>query len=455
MLSNTIKHQKNFFSESKLLLMLAIPLIMSGVIETSVGFFSNIFLARLGTETLAAGGLVNWVYATLMIIVWGSTSAVTTLAARYYGENNLTEIRCILYASLLLILIMILPATLIMWNLSPILLFFGQKPSIVALAEPYLHSITYAIIPDFLVTILLQFIVGLGRTKTNLVFSLLFVPINLIANYCLMFGKFGLPALGIAGIGWGASFTFWILVIGFYTYFFLEKSFRIYFKIPDFYKIYAAAKEIIHIGLPLGLMYCLEVAFFLAISIITGLISESIQSANQITLQFYWLFSVVTFSFAQAITIKVAHSIGQNDRQAINYATYLGVFYTSAFMFITALLYWFFAGQLISIDLKSTPENASIINLAKAFFSIAALIQLTEAVRFSFFAALRAFKDTRYTLFNSILIYWLLALPLGCLLAFRFNMGGLGIWWAWLIGQIIGTPLLIWRCRRKIKEYFV
>ena len=65
-----VHYSKNFFSESKILLVLAIPLIISGIIETSVGFFSNIFLAHLGATSLAAGALVNWVFTTLIIIIW-------------------------------------------------------------------------------------------------------------------------------------------------------------------------------------------------------------------------------------------------------------------------------------------------------------------------------------------------------------------------------------------------
>ncbi len=82
---------KSFFSESKILLMLSIPLIMSGIIDTSVGFFSNIFLAHLGAISLAAGALVNWVFTTLMVIIWGTLSVITILVARYYGAKKMTR----------------------------------------------------------------------------------------------------------------------------------------------------------------------------------------------------------------------------------------------------------------------------------------------------------------------------------------------------------------------------
>ena len=79
---NIVRTSKNFGSESKILLILALPLITSGIIETSIGFFSNVFLAHLSTASLAAGALVNWVFTTLMVIIWGTLSAITTLVAR-------------------------------------------------------------------------------------------------------------------------------------------------------------------------------------------------------------------------------------------------------------------------------------------------------------------------------------------------------------------------------------
>jgi multidrug resistance protein, MATE family len=448
--------QNKLLAESKLLLRLAIPLIMGSVAETAIGFFSNIFLAHLSTASLAAGALVNWVFTTIMVIAWGTFSAVTTLAARYHGAKNDTQNRCVLYAGLLLALLCMLPAMLLLWHLAPIFLFFGQNPSTVLLAQAYLHGLTWAIIPDFIITVLLQFVAGLGRTKTNLVFSLLFVPTNIFFNYGLMFGKFGLPDLGIAGIGWGAALSFWIISTGFIIYFGCNKSYRVYLPLPHWQKIRLALQEILQVGFPLGLMYCVEVGFFLAMTLVMGMINENTLSANQVTLQFYWLFSIVSFSWAQGITIRVGHSMGSHNKKAVNYATYLGSFYTCLFTLFPMVLYWFFAKEIISLDFNlQVPSNAITIHLATEFLAIAALVQFVEAIRFAFFGALRGLKDTRFTLVISIFIYWMVTLPLCYLLGIVFKMEGAGIWWATLLGQIIGTPLLIWRYRRKVVAYFL
>lgn len=450
---SVVHYSKAFFSESKTLLILAFPLIMSGIIETSVGFFSNIFLAHLGATSLAAGALVNWVFTTLMVIIWGTLSAITTLVARYYGAKKNNEISCVFYAGLFLAIALMLPAMLLLWNLSPLFLFFGQAPATVKLAQFYLHGLTWAIIPDFIITILLQFVAGLGRTKTNLVFSFLFVPLSIFFNYSLMFGKFGFPNLGIAGIGWGAAMTFWIITLGFSVYFCLNKSYRIYFKLPHWKKIISQLYEIFQVGLPLGLTYFFEVGFFLAMSLFMGRINADTLSANQITLQFFWLFSIVTFALAQGITIRVGHSVGQNNKKAVNNATCVGIFYSTAFMLLVAIIYWGFPEKLIAIDFNVNDiNNANLAMLTKEFLALAALVQLFEAPRFALFGALRGLKDTRFTLFTSVLVFWVIALPLGTI-GLSYGMGGYGIWWATILAEIIGIFLLIWQYRRIIQEY--
>jgi multidrug resistance protein, MATE family len=445
--------QKNFFSESKLLLVLAIPLILSGLVETSVGFFSNIFLAHLGTESLAAGALVNWVFTTIMVIIWGTLSAITTLVARYYGKQSLDQIQHVLCAGLLLAIVLMIPSMILLWNLAPIFLFFGQDPKTVFLAKPYLHGLTWAVIPDFIYTVAMQFVSGLGRTKINMSFSLLFVPLCIFFNYAFVFGVFSFPKLGIAGIGWGTALAFWIIAILFIVYFFLKKDLRIYLQIPPLKKITVALKEIFQVGIPLGLMYCVEIGFFLAMTILMGLINQDTLSANQITLQFFWLFSIVTFALGQGITIRVGHSVGRNDKKTVHYATYVGLFYACSYTLLVALLYWRLPNTLIGIDFKiNDPNNAVIIQLAKEFLIMAALVQVVEAVRFVFFGSLRGLKDTKFSLLNSILIFWIVAFPLAYLAIF-FDFAGLAIWWATLLGEIIGIPLLIWRYHRKVDEY--
>lgn len=444
---------KTLLTESKILILLALPLVGSGVVEISVGFFSTFFLAHLNQQALAAGALVAWLFSTIMVIVWGTLSAVSTLASRYYGEQNHQKISGVLRDGLVLATSLALPAMLLLWNISPILLLLGQKPEIVKLATPYLHGLAWAIVPDFIICVLLHFVSGLGRTKINFIFSLMWVPLNIFLNYALMFGKLGLPNMGIGGIGWGTAIAYWIMTIGFIIYLCVSPAYKKY-RLTNAAKLnWSNFKELLNVGLPLGLMYCVEIGYFLVVSLMMGRISADTLDANQITLQYLWLFSMVTFCMAQAITIRMGHTIGAGDLNMAERAAYIGIACGLIFMVGVALIYWCVPNVLIGFDFDlHNPKNQTIVMLAKQFLALAAIFQILEAIRFGAFGALRALKDTRFTMYASIFIFWILAIPIGYIAAFQFHLHGNGIWWAMIFSQVIGAIIMIWRYRVKIRE---
>ena len=184
------------------LLVLAVPLALTGILEYGVFFFETLFLARLGPNELAAGGLVSWLFGTFFVILFGVLSAINVLVAQKHGAGDTKGISLVLRDGLYLTLLFLLPCCLLFWNMTYLFLCLGQDPVVVALAKPYLHALVWGIFPDLVMIALLEFMIGLGHTRAILVFSILAVPVTIFLSFALIFGKFGLPALGIAGAGW-------------------------------------------------------------------------------------------------------------------------------------------------------------------------------------------------------------------------------------------------------------
>jgi MATE family multidrug resistance protein len=438
--------------QARLLSKLAIPLILTGCLESSVGFFSTLFLAHLGPHELAAGAVVFWIFFTILVIIWGTLSSVSVVVAQKFGEKNVKAIPMILRDALLLALILSVPTVILLRNISPILLWLGQEPDLVHLGKSYMDALSWGMPFDLVGMVLMQFIIGLGDTRTNMIFTLSWVPVNIVCNYVFVFGKLGVPALGIAGIGWGTSLAFFILSIVLTLFLYINKHYRAYVK-----NIFEAKKpqflaELIHIGLPMGSMYCIEVAFFLTLTLLMGRFGSASLAANQITLQFLGQVSVVTFSLAQAVTVRIGHTITQTQTRIIEQITSSGVILAMSFMLLVLFSYVAFSHQLIGIDLNTQdPNNASIITFAKQFMIFGALFQIIESVRFIFFGALRALKDTRFTLLVSILSFWGTALPIGYLLAMVLDWKGAGLWAGTLVGQTVAVILLYYRFRLKVR----
>ena len=446
--------KKFYLNDVVPLLWLSIPLIFTGLIESSVSFFSTFFLAHLGHQELAAGALVNWLFATLMVILWGTLTAVSVLVAQKHGAKDDKSVSYILRDGLLLSLILVVPAFFLLWYISPVLAWMGQSPSVVLLAQAYLHGLAWGLLPDFITLVLLQFIIGLGHTRTSMVFTFCWVPVTIACNYLLVFGKFGLAKLGISGIGWGTSLSYWITSFWLIGYVLLKPSYRQYIKQikPILKPVFV--KELLIVGIPMGAMYCIEVGFFLMLSLLMGLQGSQQLAANQITLQYLGFFIAIVFSIAQAITVQMGHKLGDNKFISAARASYAGIFLSLALMLCVALCYWIIPNKLISVDLDfNNPNNANIINYVKQFLMVCAFFQILEAIRIALFGALRALKDTHFTLFASIISFWGIALPAGYVFAHYLKFGGIGFWLGAVVSALCSSSLLAWRFQMKMQQY--
>jgi MATE family multidrug resistance protein len=262
--SQRVSIKKDFFP----LLRLALPLALTGVIGGSVGFFETLFLAHVSHETLAAGALVSWLYGTFFCFLFGGLSAINVLISHKHGAQDKAGVSLVMRDGLFLAMLLTIPAFLLFWNMAPIFLLFGQNPSVVLLAKSYLHTLSWGLFPNFIAIAIFELLIGLGRTRVIMNFTIFGVSLVVFFSYALIFGKFGFPALGIAGAGWGMSVSYWIIAIVVSVYVLTHKEYKDYFR-----HIYHRNKpsflwELLQVGVPIGTMYCIEVGFFFALTLV-------------------------------------------------------------------------------------------------------------------------------------------------------------------------------------------
>lgn len=320
----------------------------------------------------------------------------------------------------------------------------------VARASPYLHALSWTVLPDFLSLVLLQFIIGLGKARTNLIFTMLWVPINIAFNYIFVFGKLGIHKYGIAGLGWGATASFTLLTVLLTIYININHDYKKYLisfwdKSKPTYLI-----ELLKVGLPLGFMFCLEVACFFTISLFMGNMSATALEANQLTLQYMGFFGSLMFAIAQAITVRAGNQLGAKQIDVANRAAYAGITVTFCYALIVALTFWLIPHKLIALDFNNSKVNSEMITMAIKLFSVVAIFQLIESIRIALFGALRALKDTKFTLLSSLIGFWGVGIGIGYVFYHYLKIGPNSYWWALSLGAALNAVLLLWRYRRKI-----
>jgi MATE family multidrug resistance protein len=447
---------KNLFSiknDISPLLKLAIPLSLTGLTQSAAWFFETIFLARLGPDILAAGSLVSWLFGTMVVILFGALSSINILVAHKHGEKDQEGIAHVARDGLILAALLTIPAVLLFWNMSPIFLLFGQSQTTALLAQSYLHALSWGMLANFMTMACLEVIIGIGHSRIILLFSILSVSLNIVWSYILIFGKWGFPSYGIAGAGWGLSVSSCVTACILVLFILINKNYRQYFRYIFTFTKPSFLLELLHIGLPMGVMYCVEVAFFFALTLCMGLISSDMQAANQIALQYLGLFMSMIFAIAQAVTVRMGHLLGAKEIYAAEKVNSIGIGIVLIIMTFIAILYWLFPTALISIDFDiHNPSNALLITEIKQLLAVSAVFQIIEAVRITLFGSLRGLKDTKFTLLTSIISFWGIALPLGYLLAMIMQMGSTGFWWGMVGGASLSVVMLQWRFKTKIRK---
>ncbi|MGQ3889809.1 MATE family efflux transporter [Legionella sp. CNM-1927-20] len=437
------------------LLKLALPLAATGLVQSGVFFFETLFLAHLGPTILAAGALVSWLSGTFAVIIFGLLSSINVLISHKFGAKDAQGIAQVVREGFWLTFIVVIPSMILFWNMATIFLWLGQEKNITSLASSYLHALTFGILPNFIVTALLEIIIGLGQARLVFKVSLVSVSLTIFFSFALIFGKFGFPALGIAGAGWGLTVSNWLTMLILIIYLISNQKNKLYFQNLLTFSKPVYLFELIRIGAPMGFMYCIEVGFFFVLTFIMGLFSSQMLAANQVALQYLGVLINIIFSMAQAITVRMGHLLGAGKKQAAEHAANGGIFTSFIFMFFIALIYWLFPTFLIGIDFNlQATQNLPIIHYAIEFFSLCALFQIIEAVRISLFGALRSLKDTHFTLLISIISFWFIALPLGYFLATSFKMEGIGLWWGMIIGSSFSVIFLFKRFKAKMINYY-
>ena len=264
-----------------------------------------------------------------------------------------------------------------------------------------------------------------------MIVTLIAVPVNVVLNYAMIFGKLGFPAMGGVGAGYASALTHWLIfAIG--AYITTRKSpFADYKVYRGPYKLsWRAWAEQLRIGIPLGLSIALEVGVFSVVGLLMSRFGTLVIAAHQSAISFGTLIYMFPLSVSQALTIVVGFEVGARRIQdAIQYRR-LGMRISLTFAAALMAFLWFFSEQVARLY-TADPE---LLPLLQSFLGYVIFFQLSDAVAAPIQGTLRGYKDVNVVLALALVAYWVIGLPVGYSLATWTGMGPYGYW----IGLISG-----------------
>lgn len=431
---------------------LALPLIGMQLAQISTMTTDVVLLGRHSAEALAAGALGANVVYVLITFTLGIVMAVSPMIAQAVGRKRhaVRDVRRSVRQGFWAAVAVGVPCMIVIWHTESILLAFGQEPANAASAADYARAMLLGFLPAVGFMLLRFFVSALERPRAALVVMVLSVLLNALLAWALIFGRFGLPPLGVVGAGIATSIANTFSFVALLAFVLIDHRFRRFYILgrlwrPDWRRF----AEIFRIGLPIGLILVLEVGLFAGAVQLMGLLGTAEIAAHQIALQCASVAFMVPLGIGQAATVRVGLAAGARDAAGVTRAGWTALALGVSFMSCTALLMWTMPHVLVGLFVQDVPENARVIELAVAFLAIAALFQVVDGVQAIAIGALRGLKDTRMPAIFAAIGYWLVGFPVGIVLAFHAGWSGIGVWWGLAIGLAVVAALELTRFARR------
>ena len=379
-------------------------------------------------------------------------SAVGIYIARAKGAGDFRDIKSSLQHGLLLAVLLSLPCMFIIWYAPNLLLAIGEDPLVVRNAILLLHGLVWGF-PGFLLFLVLrEFISAFALTPAVMFVALGSIPLTFAANYCLIYGKFGLPPLGIAGIGYAGAGVMWFMPLCLFLYCKNHSLLKNHISYKLFQFDRGKMQDILHIGAPSGILLILESGMFLFAAIIMGYFGVDALAAHQIALQCASMAYAIPFALSMAIAMQVGHAAGSKDFEQAERSAFLGLAVGLILTIITASFFIFAREKLIGIFLTGKEENyKAVTQLASTLLIIAGIFQCFDGIQAIANGALRGLKDTLIPMLLSIGCYWILGVGSAYYFAFHTRLGAAGIWYGLTLGLSSIGIILTLRLLRKIR----
>lgn len=437
-------------AHARALMALALPLIGSHVAQLLLQVTDTIMLGWYGVEELAAGVLATSSFFMVFMLGSGFAHAVMPMVAAAMGRRDETQVRRDTRMGMWLSIAYGIAMMPVFWWSGPLLLALGQRPEIAALGQDYMRIAGLGLIPALLVMVLKSFLAAMERAQVVLWVTIAGVAVNAGLNWLLIFGNLGAPEMGVRGAAIASVIVqvFSLLLLALWAT--LHRDFRRFRLFQNFWRHDPALKQVWRLGWPIGLTSLMEGGLFHAVALMMGWIGTVELAAHGIALQITAATFMVHVGLSNAATVRAGRAEGAGDAQGLRTGAWvallvsqgLGVFVIAAFLLVPEPLVRLFLDA-------GNPRATQIIAYGSVLLGMAALFQVADAAQVMALGLLRGIRDTRVPMVIAIVCYWGIGMPAAYALAFKADMGGVGLWTGLVIGLSLTAAALLVRFWRR------
>ena len=416
----------------------------------ALGIIDSVMVGKISYQHLAAAALVNSVLNIPFVLGFGMTMSVSQTVSMANGRKDSLKVSHYLYNGFWLCGIAGIIIALVLNFSKNILFHLGQDREVALLGGPYLQIMAWSIIPMMLFIGIKQFTDGLERTRTAMLLSLAALPINIFINWLLVYGNWGFPKLELSGAGYGTLITRILVLVIFIIVLFVHPFFSRYVAVrkKQWTLQRSTIRELLHIGVPSSLQATMESGAFAVSGIIIGTLGAVQLAAHQIAISCASLAFMVSWGLAQGGSIRVSNAWGRNNWKDISLIGKSTVLSGLAYG-IAGVVFFVTCRNILPLAFNN---DVAVMAMASVLLLYAAVFQISDATQVIAVGLLRGIKDVKVPTIYIAIAYWLVGIPMGCLMAFVFKMGAAGMWIGFVSGLTFSSIFLNTRFFKILKR---
>ncbi len=411
--------------------------------QKGMQLIDTLMMGWLGPAALAAGAIGTAIFITILVFCMGTLSAVGVFIARAKGANDEKEMTVSLKNGIMLAITLSLPCIVIIW-LAPHIFMREENKDVIHNATLLLHGLSLGLPGYLLFLVFREFISAFSLTRIVMIVTTLSIPLTFFMNDLLMYGKFGLPRLGVAGIGYAGAIVMWVMFFGLFFYSARHHQLKVHLNFKSVPSNLQKIRDMLFIGFPSGTFFLLEAAFFLSAIMMISHFGVDALAAFQIAIQCVVIAYAIPFSLSMATALQTSHAIGSNEIGRLKTIAMQNFGLGVTFSILVAILFILFPGFFIHFFLSKENNSSDTLQMASSFLIIAAFFQCLDAIQAIANGMLRGLKDTLMPMVLSIGSYWIVGLGSAYYFAFHTRLGADGIWYGITFGiSTLGIVLMI------------
>jgi multidrug resistance protein, MATE family len=426
-------------SELRPLLKLAGPVILAEVGWMSMGIVDTIMVGPLGPAAISATGMGSGVFTAIVIFGMSLMLGLDAYVSQAHGAGNERECLLWLHQGVWLACCAAPIAMALTWIMYGTLDEWGLHQETRRLVGPYIRVISISALPLLVYSAFRRYLQGMHLVQPIMVALVSANIINAATNWVLIYGNFGMPALGVEGSAWATTAARVYMAVFLYLAIRREHQRRGH-RHPkvDLGIDPARIRRLVALGFPAASQVALEVGVFAVATALAGRLDPVSSGAHQIALNLASLAFMVPLGLASSAAVRVGYAYGAGDRPRAARAGWTALALGCVIMTALGLVFFLWPAPLVTIFSR----DPRIIQIGVSLLAIAAAFQLFDGTQAVVTGALRGISETRMPMIANFIGHWFLGLPVGYVLCFRLGWGVRGLWIGLSIGLVVAALVL-------------